>query len=200
MKPHLAVVLAAGGSTRLGQSKQLLKRRGETLVHRAVRLAAATSPARLLVVVGADAARVEAELRSCACEFVHNDAWRDGLASSLRAASLPVAGFDGPVLVLGCDQPTLEQAHLAALLDGASRSPIHAAATLHAGCAGIPAIVPAAWFGELAATGDHGFGPKLRALPGSTLFLLDAADLEFDLDTPLDVDTAVARGWIDAVL
>ena len=37
--PHVAVVLAAGGSTRLGRPKQLLTRDGETLVHRAARLA-----------------------------------------------------------------------------------------------------------------------------------------------------------------
>ena len=39
--PHVAVVLAAGGSTRLGRPKQLLTRDGEALVHRAARLALA---------------------------------------------------------------------------------------------------------------------------------------------------------------
>ena len=48
---HDAVVLAAGGSRRLGQPKQLLTRDGETLVHRGVRLAMETAPRRLLVIV-----------------------------------------------------------------------------------------------------------------------------------------------------
>ena len=39
---HAAVVLAAGASTRLGRPKQLLRRDGETLLHRMVRLAAGT--------------------------------------------------------------------------------------------------------------------------------------------------------------
>ena len=50
---HAAVVLAAGGSTRLGRPKQLLTRDGETLVHRAARLAIATGATRVLVVTGA---------------------------------------------------------------------------------------------------------------------------------------------------
>ena len=198
MKSHLAVVLAAGGSTRLGQPKQLLRRNGETLIHRAVRLAAATLPHRLLVVTGANAALIDNELRSCECEIVYNDAWREGLASSLRAVSGSIAGFDGPVLVMGCDQPALEQEHLALLLEGAHRCAASAAATLHAGLPGIPAVVPATWFAESVLAGDRGFGNRLRALPRETLFLLDAPELVIDLDTPGDVEAAIAGGWIDS--
>lgn len=198
MTAHLAVVLAAGGSTRLGQPKQLLTRNGETLVHRAVRLAAATHPARLLVVIGAHAALIAEALRTCECDVIRNDAWQEGLASSLHAAARSIAGFAGPVLVLGCDQPALEAEHLARLLQGAHDSPVHAAATLHAGLPGIPAIVPAAWFAEGALAGDRGFGMRLRALPREALFLLDAAELAIDLDTASDVEAAMAAGWIDA--
>lgn len=173
-------------------------RDGETLVHRAVRLAAATRPERLLVVLGADAARVGASLRGHDCRIVHNAGWRDGLAGSLRAAAGSISGFAGPVLVLGCDQPALEQAHLAVLLDGAQRSPVHAAATLHAGAPGVPAVVPGGWFDAFDGTGDHGFGPRLRALPREALCLLDAPELAFDLDTRSDLARAVTRGWIDA--
>jgi molybdenum cofactor cytidylyltransferase len=198
MKPHAAVVLAAGGSKRLGRAKQLLRRDGETLVHRAVRLAATTSPTRLLVVLGADATRMEAELRSCDCEIVLNDAWQEGLASSLRVAARALSAFDGKILVLGCDQPALEEDHLASLVDGANCSPSGAAATLHAGLPGIPAVVPATWFASFAATGNHGFGATLRELPKESLFLLDVAALEFDVDTLQDTKTAVARKWLDS--
>lgn len=199
MSRHVVVVLAAGGSTRLGRSKQLLRRDGETLVHRAVRLAAATQPARLLAVVGGDVESVAAELEACDCELVYNDAWRDGLASSLRAAAAHLADFDGPVLVLGCDQPALEQEHLRLLLEGANRSTAHAAAAVHAGLPGSPAVVPSAWFADVATTGDRGFGKRLRALPEGSLFLLDGAELEADIDTAEDLDLAIANGWLDAV-
>lgn len=198
MNPHVVVVLAAGGSTRLGRSKQLLRRNGETLIHRAVRLAAATGPARLLVVVGGDVESVSAGLDACECELVYNDAWRDGLASSLHAAAARIVNFDGPVLVLGCDQPALELDHLSRLLEGANRSTARAAAAIHAGLPGSPAVVPGAWFADGATTGDRGFGRRLRALPEGSLFLLDAAALEADIDTADDLDLAVAGGWLDA--
>ena len=42
---HAALILAAGGSRRLGQVKQALTRDGEPLLRRAVRLALATAGA-----------------------------------------------------------------------------------------------------------------------------------------------------------
>ncbi len=59
---HAVVVLAAGGSTRLGQPKQLLTRQGETLVRRVVRLALEFAPSQVLVVVGANAQAVTSSI------------------------------------------------------------------------------------------------------------------------------------------
>lgn len=57
-----AVVLAAGGSSRLGQPKQLLVFRGETLVGRAVRAAAEAGCAPILVIVGETGEAIERSL------------------------------------------------------------------------------------------------------------------------------------------
>lgn len=194
---HAVVVLAAGGSSRFGTSKQLLKREGETLVHRAVRLALATAPSRSIVVVGADQAAIIDALADLDAFIVPNARWQEGLASSLHVAAGELAGFDGPVLVLGCDQPALEARHLEDLLAGAARAGAHASATLHEGAAGIPAVVPVAWFRDVVASGDHGFGLTLRNLPRGSLYLLDAPALHFDIDTPADAEVAAARGWLD---
>jgi molybdenum cofactor cytidylyltransferase len=195
---HAAVVLAAGGSSRLGRPKQLLTRDGETLVHRAVRLAKETSPARLLIVVGASAEIVVAELDAGSCEIVHNPEWREGLASSIRAAAA-FLDFAGPVLVMGCDQPALESRHLAALLDGAKHSPSGTAATRYDDVVGVPAVVPCAWFSRPELSGDQGFGPVLRALPRDALFLIDVPELRLDIDSPQDASDAIARSWLDAI-
>jgi len=198
-RQHAVVVLAAGGSTRLGRPKQLLTRDGETLIRRAVRLAAETSPCRLLVVIGASAEVVVPELKAARCEIIDNREWRDGLASSLRAAAAALVGFDGSVLVLACDQPALECRHLNALLEGLHSAPYEAAATHYDDLSGVPAVVPSAWFSHRDLCGDRGFGRLLRALPRSALFLIEAPDLCLDIDSPQDVTTAVARGWLDAI-
>ncbi len=83
---HAVVVLAAGGSTRLGQPKQLLTRQGETLVHRVVRLAREVAPAQVLVVVGANAQAVTSSIAGLDATPVTNHHWERGLASSLQVA------------------------------------------------------------------------------------------------------------------
>jgi molybdenum cofactor cytidylyltransferase len=62
MRNVAAVVLAAGGSSRLGQPKQLLTFRGESLIRRAVRAAAEAGCAPILVVVGETREAIERSL------------------------------------------------------------------------------------------------------------------------------------------
>ena len=196
--PHVAIVLAAGGSRRLGMPKQLLRRGGETLVHRAVRIAAATQPRRLLLVVGAHADEVREALADLRVEILVNNEWQEGLASSLRAA-VGALGEDGALaLILGCDQPALEQIHLQRLLAGATASSSGCAATLHGTARGIPAVASAAVLQDARGVhGDSGLRGSLQQLPSDSLYLLEAVELEFDLDTPADVEKAVADGLID---
>ena len=156
---HAAIVLAAGGSLRLGRSKQLLVRGGETLVHRALRLAMATTPVRLAVVLGAHEAAIRASCADVHAEYLHNGKWRSGLASSLRCAAAALADHAGPVLVLACDQPALELAHLRSLLDGAAVAVSRCAATRQGEAFGIPAVITSTMLqraGEL--SGNLGFG------------------------------------------
>lgn len=200
---HAAVVLAAGGSRRLGRPKQLLTRDGETLVHRAARLAQETSPQRLLVIVGAHRDEVVAALSGLACEVVFNREWERGLAGSVHAAAAALAGHDGAVLIVGCDQPALVRSHLQALLDGAAKAASHCAAALHDGLPGIPVVVPRALLSQVSmpvGKQDRGLGAHLRALPRAAIFALDAPELGFDVDTGDDVRAAIARGWVDAAM
>lgn len=196
---HAAVVLAAGGSTRLGRSKQLLTRDGETLVHRAVRLAAATAPARLLLVVGADAQDVRAAVASCPVEVVVNARWRQGLSSSVEAAAQALSRDVPQVercLLLLCDQPALEVAHLHALLREAGGAASGCAATVHGAHLGVPAVVPLVMLARRG-TGDAGLRATLNALPAGAVARLQAPELGHDIDTPGQLAAAIAAGWVD---
>lgn len=196
--PHVAIVLAAGGSRRLGAPKQLLMRGGEMLVHRAVRLAAATQPQRLLLVVGAHADEVREAVTDLHLDILINDEWQEGLASSLRVAVGALGEDDAPALILGCDQPALEQIHLQRLLAGAAASSSGCAATRHASARGVPAVASAAVIGEARdLQGDRGLRDSLQRLPSDAIFLLQAVELEFDLDTPADVEKAIVDGLLD---
>jgi CTP:molybdopterin cytidylyltransferase MocA len=183
-----AVVLAAGGSTRLGAPKQLLSYEGEPLVRRAARAALAAGAAPVLIVVGAESTRVRAALQGLAgVEVVENARWADGLASSLVVglrALLDVATVDA-VLVTLADQPHVGGPELTSLVaQWSSARPIVAAA--YAGIVGVPIVVARAYVDELSTlTGDRGAGAWLRAHGGLvTQAPLPAAAV--DIDTPED--------------
>jgi len=186
---HEAVLLAAGGSTRLGTPKQLLTRAGETLLRRTARLLAGTRPRNLIVVLGANADGLTRELDGLHAEVVVNPHWQRGLASSLHAAA-SVSSGDADVLVSVCDQPALESPHFAALLAAGG-----AAATRHGTRLGVPALIdPATWSRVHELQGDRGFGALLDA---AGYRAIEAPELDLDLDTADDVAIARARGWLD---
>lgn len=197
MNAHAAVVLAAGGSTRLGRPKQLLRRDGETLLHRMVRLAAGTAPSVLAVVLPEASGPIADAVADLDCVHVLNPDAQRGMGSSLLVAA-PSMQASARVLVVACDQPALEAAHLQALLDSASQSRSGCAATLLLGTLGVPAVVPGAWFADLAdGQGDSGFRARLRALERGTVGVLHAPALALDIDTPDDLRAAHELGLID---
>lgn len=195
---HAAIVLAAGGSRRLGRPKQLLTRDGETLVHRAARLAAATSPLQLVVIAGAHGEAVAAAIEDVPCEVMVNTRWGSGLSSSLECAARQLHAHEGSVLIVACDQPALDAGHLQRLLEGAARSSAGCAATVHGERLGVPAVVPAALLQQAKAlAGDRGLSAHLSALPADAVERLMAPELQLDIDTPEDEQAAIARGLLD---
>jgi len=188
---HDAVILAAGGSQRLGRPKQLLTIAGETLVARASRIVAATRPGKTVAILGAHAERMCGQLAGA--QAVFNPAWATGIASSLHVAADALAGRTHPVLVVVIDQLALDEAHLWRLLaahDG-SRDTV----TAYGDAVGVPAVLRAATLQRATSLeGDTGF----RALWKDTLpeAVRDEA-LADDLDTQDDLARAIAAGRVD---
>ena len=145
-----AMILAAGGSRRLGQPKQLLAYRGETLLNRAIRIASEAGASPVLAVLGADFESIRRSIQSSITIPVLNDRWRQGMGSSIaagmRALAVCAPDADG-VLLMSCDQPRLTVEHLQALIVAfASQAPPAIAASAYAGVNGVPAVFPRATF------------------------------------------------------
>jgi CTP:molybdopterin cytidylyltransferase MocA len=186
MTSHAALLLAAGGSSRLGTPKQLLSIEGEPLIRRAARAMLATRPGELYVVVGSRADEVFAAIADLPVLRIDCANWNEGLAASLRAgvSALPDR-FDATLVAL-CDQPALTAEHLAMLVTRFAGSSGTAVASTYAGVVGVPAVLPRAWFAELLALrGDTGARDLLRnsALQVETI---EAPDLAHDIDEPSD--------------
>jgi molybdenum cofactor cytidylyltransferase len=176
------IVLAAGESQRLGQPKQLVRWRGDTLVGHAAGIARALCAGRVLVVVGAHAVAVEAAVATQAPLLVSNPQWAEGLASSLRAGIRALPADCAGVLLLTCDQPLVPRAALDTLVQRWMANPDAVVASAYAGTVGIPAVLPARTFPALMQlSGDSGARAVLRA-EGARIETVSVPEAAFDVD------------------
>jgi molybdenum cofactor cytidylyltransferase len=110
------LVLAAGGSRRLGRPKQLLPYGDGTLLGHVVETARACEFDQFVVAIGGAADEVRATVDLSGADVVVNDAYGSGCSSSIAAALRVVEG-DVLVLMLG-DQPGVTASTVRALLVG----------------------------------------------------------------------------------
>jgi molybdenum cofactor cytidylyltransferase len=186
-----AIILAAGGSRRFGQPKQLLAFQSESLVRRSVRVATEAGIASVAVVAGESLDAIKTEISETSAAVVENLDWRLGLGTSIRHGLRHLRGSVPEleaVLILACDQPFVEASTIAALLDERKRSGKPIVASSYAGTLGIPALFDRSCFEALLALPD-GSGAKalIESRPD------DVAQIQFergaiDIDTPADFE------------
>src|SRR5689334_10062812 len=122
------LVLAAGGSSRLGRPKQLLPYGSGSLLDHVLGIARACPFDQLLCVVGGGRSDVVTGVDFSGVDVVENPAFGEGCSSSIAAALGAVDPLsDVLVLMLG-DQPGVSAASVSALVGGLGEGPIAACA------------------------------------------------------------------------
>ncbi len=187
-----AVVLAAGESRRMGQPKQLLRLEGEPLVVRAARLAAASDPTWVVVVLGAQASAVQQALAPLQEQWgqrlrlVVNPRWVQGQSTSVAAAVQALPPSCQAVLFLPVDQPQVPVALLRRLWAVWREGGDRVAVAVSGEPRGAPAVFHRSLFGELLALeGDVGARRLLRGHRDVRTVPADPGWL-VDVDTPED--------------
>lgn len=187
------IVLAAGGSTRMGVPKQLLPWGRTTLLRHACETAVRAGLGPVVVVLGRESAACEQECANLTLTTVTNPAWTAGLGSSiavgvrqLLANSPEVSG----ALIMLADQPGVTAEWLKELAQHWKPPAWPIVATSYDSAGGVPAIF------------DGEFFPDLLRLPpreGARLLLrrehhrtqrLTPERAFLDLDTPDDYRSA----------
>jgi molybdenum cofactor cytidylyltransferase len=166
----VAVILAAGSSSRLGRPKQLLDYHGEPLVVHAARVALGARCDRTIMIWSQAATLPPIP----GVEMVENPQWQEGIASSIRIA-VEAAG-DARILITLVDQPLVTSEHLIRLI----RSSAPIAATAYRNVAGVPAAFGPEFREDLLALrGDRGARSVIEA-HGAELIAFEAAAIDID--------------------
>jgi molybdenum cofactor cytidylyltransferase len=182
-----AVVLAAGASTRFGSPKQLVRLSGRPLLHTAVTRAAEVTGNALIVVLGAGAAQLAPLLKHSAGSIVINHHWREGIASSIRAAVARLPATCAGVMLILADQAAVSADDLKRLAGTWRKQPHYIVAALYGGVCGAPAIFPRSSFRELAQLrGDAGARTLLRR-NADRIIRVPMPSAALDVDTPEDL-------------
>lgn len=176
------LVLAAGGSKRLGEPKQLLPYGSRTVLGHVLETARACEFDQLLCALGGSAAAVREKVDMRGATVVEASRFGEGCSSSI-AASLTAVDERSDVLVLMLgDQPGVRPATVAALLAG--RGDARLAACGYADGRGHPLAFARGMFGELASLhGDKGVWKLLDR------HATEVIDVPVHGPIPRDVDT-----------
>ncbi len=187
MVPVGAVLLAAGGSRRLGHPKQLVPYRGKSLLRHSAEVVLASVCQPLVVVLGAHAPHLRSELSGLDVRMVVNKDWAQGVGSSIRKGIEALEAWEvSGALVLVCDQPAVTAAHLDRMVETFREQQPAAVASAYGGTHGVPALFEYALFPELLALeGDRGAKAVLTRHT-ERVVQVPLEQGELDIDTPED--------------
>ncbi|MBX2915125.1 MAG: nucleotidyltransferase family protein [Cyclobacteriaceae bacterium] len=183
------IILAAGNSSRLGQSKQLVPVNGVPLLRRSTEIAIQTTQP-VVVVLGAHADAHLQVIADLKIEIVVNNAWQTGMGSSLKAGLSHLIQTNPRVeaaMILVCDQPYLSFAHLQKLIAANQQQVKPIVASTYANVIGVPAIFNKEFFPHLLQSDNDSGARKVMQQFISQVHTIPFEKGEIDIDTPHDL-------------
>lgn len=206
IEPTAAIILAAGSSSRYGQTKQILDYQGVPFIRAIARSAINAGLSPIVVVTGADAITVKDALIGLSNEIriIYNPNWQHGQSTSIRAGidaisgsnisqpqegdSNNISGNPGSAIFLLADQPQVTPAVMRCLVEEHSRTISPVIAPLVDGRRGNPVLFDRVTFPDLSSLeGDIGGRGIFSKYPPVYIQWNDISLLQ-DVDTPTDYE------------
>jgi molybdenum cofactor cytidylyltransferase len=191
-EPFVAgLILAAGGSRRLGRPKQLLPYAGATLLDHTVATARACEFDQLLVAVGGESEKVRSRVDLSGADVVVNPGFGAGCSSSIAVAMEALDPAATVLVLMLGDQPGVSPATVRVLLAARGAAPI--AVCRYQDGRGHPFAFDRDVFGDLRTLhGDKAVWRMLDERAGDVEEVPVAGRVPLDVDTWADYEAVVA--------
>jgi molybdenum cofactor cytidylyltransferase len=179
------IILAAGGSSRLGQPKQNLLFNGQTLLQHAVLSGKRSKCEPIVVVLGANAEKIKPISGTI---ILYNKDWEEGMASSIRTAIKEIQqdlSVDEVIIML-CDQPFVSAALLDNLIDKQIETDKPIVACAYKSTIGVPVLFKRMLFAELLSLQGQEGAKKILKDHSSVAAVIPFEQGSIDIDTPED--------------
>jgi len=152
-----AVILAAGGSARLGRPKQQLLYKGKTLLENAVQAAIDSVCRPIIVVLNTGSSNLIPAIAGAEVYIIQNENWQEGIGTSIQCGIKELQKISPPVtdaVIMLCDQPYADSGLLNELIKKRIESGKEIIASEYNNTLGVPALY------------NHTFFPLLQQLKG----------------------------------
>ncbi len=185
------ILLAAGSSSRMGKSKQLLLVKGEPLLTKTTRAAVESKADCVVVVLGSNFENHQTIIQDFAVDILCNDEWHKGMGNSLKKGLVHLQQLAKQVdaaIVLVCDQPYLKNETINNLITKYQSSKSKIIASYYSGAAGVPVLFDASLFNEIFMLPDEQGAKKIIQQHPDLLSTIDFPKGIVDLDTLEDYE------------
>lgn len=189
------ILLAAGSSSRMGRSKQLLEIDGEQLLQRAVQTAHQAEAETIIIVLGANEMIHRKIVDHSIAKVIVNPEWEKGMGSSLKKGLshlLEVAPQTEAALIMVCDQPLLTSAHLAKLINTAAANTSGIIASYYSDDPGVPVLFKKEFFKSLLSIADQEGAKSILQKNKNAITTIEFPGGETDLDTWSDYENFIS--------
>ncbi len=185
------LILAAGQSIRLGRPKQILPYIDGSLLKHSIKVAVDSNIGPVIVVIGSNEKEIHAHIEREAVSVVLNNAFNEGIASSIRAGIsyiLEVHKDCDSVILMVCDQPHVNATLLKNLVETRQKTNKLIIACSYKNTIGVPSLFDKFFFPELLSlTGEEG-GKKVLLQHKADVATVPFPEGEIDIDTPGDYE------------
>jgi len=196
MKKIIAVVLAAGTSSRLGFSKLTITIDGESVIRRSVKPFIVDGIHKVIVVTGNNPMDIEREMEGLNVDLIHNPHYKDGMSSSVKAA-LPYLGNATAVIFHLGDKPLITSRDVLAVMNAYSTNNGRITAPSFQGKMGHPVMIDGALLRSHAGMvgGDSGLREIIEKYREDMVFIEGNDGNLFDIDTIQAIVQLRERGY-----